>query len=623
MKATISYVAAMAQLGALLGTLLCSADLFAQGDNLWTGSTGNWTDGGSWSFGDIPDPDLDSRAVIGSTDSLNGGTVTGVVSVGSDIRLSNPSPTIVLGNGFGTNGTLNISASGKQAVKNGNESSGDFETGLDGGTGLLNVEGTLEIEGTLSTATSANASSTITLSGSATLTAGSGFLDRELVIDGSNVSAKFTGDLTLGGGGNHTWNIPATGASTILVGGNADLGGTLKLQFPGGTPAVGTTWNLVDSATVDANETPGSGFGNIDQSTVGVVAGQKFVVNSVAGGFNGLITQLALEQHPVLVVDRATGTTSIQNFGVSSSVDFDVYTIGSGQGTLNQAGWTSMAPTSGWVEANASSNALSELNVSGSQSIAGGGSIALGSAVSIPVPTVFGQDNEDVTFRFAKPTDSTFTEGTVIYTGVPNSTLTLNVDPNTGEAQIVNGTAFTVSIDAYVISSGTDSLETANGTWNSLDDQGTSGGNWHEANASLGQLSELLITGGMELAPNAMISLGTPFDSANGFEDLDFQFALVEDSAGDFDLDGDIDGQDFLEWQRNPSVGNLADWQANYGAELSGGAGLLAGKVLYSSLVNLGGGGVSVVPEPTTGLMLLTGLSLLVGSARRRKLSVR
>jgi hypothetical protein len=37
-------------------------------------------------------------------------------------------------------------------------------------------------------------------------------------------------------------------------------------------------------------------------------------------------------------------------------------------------------------------------------------------------------------------------------------------------------------------------------------------------------------------------------------------------SAGDFDGDGDVDGRDFLVWQRNPSVGNLADWQANYGS---------------------------------------------------------
>jgi hypothetical protein len=36
-------------------------------------------------------------------------------------------------------------------------------------------------------------------------------------------------------------------------------------------------------------------------------------------------------------------------------------------------------------------------------------------------------------------------------------------------------------------------------------------------------------------------------------------------TPGDFDFDGDVDGRDFLVWQRNPSVGDLADWQSNYG----------------------------------------------------------
>jgi hypothetical protein len=37
-------------------------------------------------------------------------------------------------------------------------------------------------------------------------------------------------------------------------------------------------------------------------------------------------------------------------------------------------------------------------------------------------------------------------------------------------------------------------------------------------------------------------------------------------TPGDFDQDGDVDGRDFLVWQRNSAVGDLADWQANYGA---------------------------------------------------------
>jgi hypothetical protein len=55
---------------------------------------------------------------------------------------------------------------------------------------------------------------------------------------------------------------------------------------------------------------------------------------------------------------------------------------------------------------------------------------------------------------------------------------------------------------------------------------------------------------------------------------------------GDFDNDGDVDGRDFLAWQRNPNLGDLADWQSSYNGEL-----LIAGtaipepKNLYQFLV--------------------------------------
>lgn len=72
---------------------------------------------------------------------------------------------------------------------------------------------------------------------------------------------------------------------------------------------------------------------------------------------------------------------------------------------------------------------------------------------------------------------------------------------------------------------------------------------------------------------------------------------MIDDagSPGDFDGDGDVDGRDFLVWQRNPSVGTLADWQANYGAQQQ---------------VN-----VAVVPEPAT-FGLLT-IALCAGLRRR------
>ncbi len=66
---------------------------------------------------------------------------------------------------------------------------------------------------------------------------------------------------------------------------------------------------------------------------------------------------------------------------------------------------------------------------------------------------------------------------------------------------------------------------------------------------------------------------------------------------GDFDFDGDVDGRDFLMWQRNPSVGNLADWQANYGVPLTP--------------------AVNAVPEPSSIIMASLAAIATQGQQRR------
>ena len=73
-------------------------------------------------------------------------------------------------------------------------------------------------------------------------------------------------------------------------------------------------------------------------------------------------------------------------------------------------------------------------------------------------------------------------------------------------------------------------------------------------------------------------------------------------TAGDFDEDFDVDGADFLKWQRGevsapPAAADLANWQTNYGA---GSSALLAASV----------------PEPSSGVLLLLG-SLLCARWRR------
>jgi hypothetical protein len=76
----------------------------------------------------------------------------------------------------------------------------------------------------------------------------------------------------------------------------------------------------------------------------------------------------------------------------------------------------------------------------------------------------------------------------------------------------------------------------------------------------------------------------------------------VSTDPGDFDNDGDVDGRDFLIWQRGGSptprsAADLAAWQANYGEG-----------ALTSSL--------GVVPEPSTALMLCC-ITALCATTRR------
>ncbi len=63
--------------------------------------------------------------------------------------------------------------------------------------------------------------------------------------------------------------------------------------------------------------------------------------------------------------------------------------------------------------------------------------------------------------------------------------------------------------------------------------------------------------------------------------------------AGDFDVDGDVDGFDFLTWQRDPSIGTLSDWQTNYGMS-------------FAPPMN-----AATVPEPTAAVILGIAIGLV------------
>ncbi len=76
---------------------------------------------------------------------------------------------------------------------------------------------------------------------------------------------------------------------------------------------------------------------------------------------------------------------------------------------------------------------------------------------------------------------------------------------------------------------------------------------------------------------------------------------LTADLAGDFDGDTDVDGSDFLKWQRDGlSSDDLNDWTTNFGAP------------------NTLSAAINAVPEPTTLLLLLTSsLACLVARKKR------
>ncbi|RIK74011.1 MAG: hypothetical protein DCC67_17165 [Planctomycetota bacterium] len=73
---------------------------------------------------------------------------------------------------------------------------------------------------------------------------------------------------------------------------------------------------------------------------------------------------------------------------------------------------------------------------------------------------------------------------------------------------------------------------------------------------------------------------------------------LITAAPGDFDADLDVDGADFLLWQRSPAVGSLDDFKANFGT-VSPGVAIVA------------------VPEPTAAVIALLAAAALLVRTRR------
>jgi len=92
-------------------------------------------------------------------------------------------------------------------------------------------------------------------------------------------------------------------------------------------------------------------------------------------------------------------------------------------------------------------------------------------------------------------------------------------------------------------------------------------------------------------------------DTASGAAYVDLANFIInpEILLGDFDNDQDVDGADFLTWQRDTNVGSLSDWEANFGT------------------TPLGIVATAAVPEPGTCILLATGLLLATGTRKKER----
>jgi hypothetical protein len=228
-------------------------------------------------------------------------------------------------------------------------------------------------------------------------------------------------------------------------------------------------------------------------------------------------------------------------------------------------------------------------------------------------------------------------------TNAANELLFLEVNTTTGQAAIKNQSGDPFHLDYYRIrSAGGGALNAT--AWNSLQEQNLagfpagngSGNGWEQFGGSTSSvIGESYLTGSSLVANASAIGLGAAFN-VGGAHDLTFQYGVVTETvlSADFNGDGDVDGGDFLVWQRGlgTSAGatksqgdadadmdvdadDLTAWRSDFGSSSFGAPGAIAtGFVRYVS------GAATAIPEASSVLLAGIGLaSLAVGGRRSTK----
>ncbi|QDT71474.1 beta strand repeat-containing protein [Lacipirellula limnantheis] len=494
-----------------------------------------------------------SLSLINGTVNFNGGATFNAGSLpvwgGGNMNLGANSTLLVDGTDFvkSTTAGFIFSDNTTTRIRNG----GNFQTPsyFDLGTATLDMN-----SGFLTAATtggiasdwgrSSGTSTTATLTNNARATYNSGLRMSEL---GGTTNATISSGARLVANGLLTTGGGATSNVTLIVnGGRVESDGTVTL-------ARGTTATLSNAGRLQGRSVVLDGSSGASRLTVSGVGSTLAVDQSVA--VNGPLSVLTVTSGG-LVNAVTTGAGSFTVNGAVNLVDGDVQTPVGVAITSSSTG--AISATSGSeLRADVVSDGYLELYGS---TVTRGLTLRSGSETFADAAQVGSLTQEaDATLYVRLFGDTTFDDLTVTGAGAASLAGTVSVSLEGGYTPEVGASFAFLNTNSFVAS-----LPTFDFSLATL-----------PAGLSWG------VTSGPTGLGLAVVPASTP---------------------GDFDLDGDVDGADFLKWQRGESTtpfsaGDLEDWQANYGP----------GMLTATSVA---------VPEPSSLVLLI--LATVGGCVRRR-----
>lgn len=575
------------------------------------------------------DLDLTSDLVVANTGSAILNLDSGAINVGGTATINSGGTVNIAGTGA-LNAPGGVSFSGGQVVMNN-------AAGLQGSTVILNEDNGIDI-----TTHSVNA----TIGG----LAGAGSLDlgAQIITTGA-----LGGDTTYAGvvSGTNISRLRHNGAGVLTL-----TGGTNASPSTFGTlSADGSTGGLVvDGARIDLTSTVLSAGSNTAVSSVGGEitftggADVRMPATSIAITRNGTLTLTG--EGTSLTGHRFQGTAagaliveenaSLQlnhtlAFGVfgSASTAYDFLVRSGGNVSVASLG---ISDTSNTRADAVVTGAGSQLSVASTLKIGFEGSTAAGAVGTLAVQQGAAVDVKGVTLLTNSGSSLTIDGGT-FQTGRlssdPGVAPTVSISDPAADVALAVGAGNQSSSFAGVIQdaaggpgsvkkigAGTFTLTGANAyTGDTIIEAGT----LSIAQAFLADTADVKLFGGATFdldflgvdlidelwVDGSFTPVGTHGAIGSG---ADFEWSLLTGTGvlevstfpgipGDFDEDNDVDGFDFLSWQREPTIGNLADWESNFGTTTSTFAASQA------------------VPEPATAVLLLAAAASVVSSRSREK----